>query len=74
MVSRGYLLKGHKITMGIRKDYFASLGDLYLFCSVIFRFLSSYASLNTFIELEVKEKITGESLKWKPMLGNKKLI
>jgi len=74
MVSRGYLLKGHKVKMGVRQDYFASLGDLYLFCSVIFRFLSSYTSLNTFVELEVKEKITGESLKWAPILGNKKLI
>jgi len=74
MVSRGYLLKGHKVYMEIRQDYFASLGDLYLFCSVVFRFLSSYASLNTFVTLEVKEKITGESLKWSPILGNKKLI
>jgi len=74
MVSRGYLLKGHKVIMGIRKDYFASLGDLYLFCSVILQFLGSYASLNTFVSLEVKEKITGESFKWTPILGSKKLI
>jgi len=73
-VSRGYMLKGHKITIGIRQDHFASLGDLYLFCSVILEFLSSYATLNTFVELEVKEKITGESLVWEPILGNKKLI
>jgi len=74
MVSRGYLLKGHKVVMGIRQDYFASLGDLYLFCSVILQFLGSYASLNTFVELEVKEKITGESFTWIPILGSKKLI
>ncbi len=73
-VDRGYLLKGHKVVMGVRQDYFASLGDLYLFCTVILEFLSSYASLNTFVELEVKEKITGESLRWEPILGNKKLI
>jgi len=74
MVSRGYLLQGHKIVMGVRQDYFASLGDMYLFCSVVFQFLSNYAALNTFVELEVKEKITGESLKWAPILGSKKLI
>jgi len=73
-VSRGYLLKGHRVRMEVRQDYFASLGDLYLFCSVLFRFLSSYAALNTFVELEVKETITGEHLQWKPMLGSKKLI
>ena len=74
LVKRGYLLKGHHVFMEVRQDYFASLGDLYLFCSVILRFLSSYASLNTFVTLEVKEKITGESLRWEPILGNKKLL
>lgn len=73
-VSRGYLLKGHKVIMKVRQDYFASLGDMYLFCSVILNFLGNYAALNTFVELEVKEKITGESLSWAPILGNKKLI
>ncbi|NOQ30573.1 MAG: type VI secretion system baseplate subunit TssF [Helicobacteraceae bacterium] len=73
-VSRGYLLKGHKVFMEIRGDYFASTGDVYLFGTVILRFLSSYAALNTFVELEVKEIITGESLTWHPILGNKKLI
>ncbi|MEA1917807.1 MAG: type VI secretion system baseplate subunit TssF [Campylobacterota bacterium] len=73
-VSRGYLLKGHKAYMHIRGDYFASTGDIYLFCTIILRFLSSYAGINTFIELEVKETITGESLSWDPILGNKKLI
>lgn len=73
-VSRGYLLKGHKVIMKVRQDYFASIGDMYLFCSVILEFLGSYAALNTFVELEVKEKITGESLSWAPILGNKKLI
>ena len=73
-VSRGYLLRGHKVTMTVRQDYFASLGDMYLFCSVILRFLSNYAALNTFLELEVIDKITGERLSWSPVLGNKKLI
>lgn len=73
-VSRGYLLKGHKVRMRVRQDYFASLGDMYLFCSVILRFLSSYATINSFIELEVHEILTGESLSWTPILGNKKMI
>ena len=73
-VSRGYMLRGHKVTMKVRQDYFASIGDLYLFCTVILHFLSSYTTLNTFVELEVKEIITGESLVWAPILGNKKLI
>lgn len=74
LVKRGYLIKGHQVVMEVRQDYFASLGDLYLFCSVILRFLSSYAALNTFVALEVKEKITGEQLRWEPILGNKKLL
>ena len=74
MVKRGYLLKGHNVVMEVRQDYFASLGDLYLFCSVILRFLGSYTALNTFVALEVKEKITGERLRWEPILGNKKLL
>ncbi|MBL0708343.1 MAG: type VI secretion system baseplate subunit TssF [Sulfurimonas sp.] len=73
-VSRGYLLKGHKVKMQVRQDHFASIGDMYLFCSVILNFLSSYTALNTFVELEVEEKVTGESLSWAAVLGNKKLI
>lgn len=73
-ISRGYLLKGHKVSMSVRVDFFACIGDLYLFCSVILRFLANYASLNSFVTLEVKEIISGESLSWVPILGNRKLI
>jgi type VI secretion system protein ImpG len=73
-IKRGYLIKGHKVKMTIRKDQFASIGDLYLFCTVLLHFLSSYTTLNTFVELEVKESITGERFTWEPILGNKKLI
>ena len=73
-VSRGYLLRGHKVSIDIRQDYFASLGDLYLFCTIILRFLASYTSINSFITLEITEQITGEVLTWQPLLGDKRLI
>ncbi|MEA3492671.1 MAG: type VI secretion system baseplate subunit TssF [Campylobacterota bacterium] len=73
-VSRGYLLKGHRVLIDMRQDYFASLGDLYLFCTIILRFLASYTSINSFVALEVREEITGEVLRWKPLLGDKRLI
>ena len=73
-IKRGYLIKGHKVSITIRKDQFASIGDMYLFCTVLLHFLSSYTTLNTFLELEAKELITGERIIWEPILGNKKLI
>ena len=70
----GFLMKGRRITMTLNRDNFAGMGDLYLFGSVLNHFFSVYSAINSFIQLEIKEKITGETFSWPMMLGNRPLI
>jgi type VI secretion system protein ImpG len=70
----GTVLRGQKVIIRANLDHFAGWGDLYLFGSVIDRFLCSVSSINTFIELELYEELSGESLKWPPRSGNRLLI
>ena len=71
---RGAMLLGQKIIMEVDLNYFVSLGDVYLFGSIMNEFLSAYATMNLFTQFNLKEINTGVSFKWKPKLGNRNLI
>ncbi|MCP4745881.1 MAG: type VI secretion system baseplate subunit TssF [Desulfobacteraceae bacterium] len=68
------IMRGQEIHLDIRSDHFAGLGDLYLFSSVLDHFLGSYASLNSFTRLYVKETLKGEVYQWPARLGDHPLI
>lgn len=70
----GTVLRGQKVVLRANLDHFSGWGDLYLFGSVIDRFLSTISSMNTFIELELHEELSGETIKWPPRSGNRPLI
>lgn len=69
----GYMMRGQKIKIKLRKDNFASLGDMFLFGSVIDYFLGVYSSMNCFTQLAVEESITGETYSWPPRIGDRPL-
>ena len=71
---KGTMIRGQKVILTVNLDQYSGWGDLYLFGSVIDLFLSSISSMNTFIELEIHEKLSGEILKWSPRIGNRPLI
>lgn len=73
LVSR-VMMRGREIRVEARQDHFASQGDLFLFGSVLDHFLGSYASINTFTLLTVREVITGERHQWPARLGDHPLI
>lgn len=70
---RGYMVRGHEITLTARQDHFASMGDLLLFGSVLDRFFSEYSSMNTFTRLVIKETTTGEMFTWTNKVGGRPL-
>ena len=70
----GHLLRGSEIVLTLRGDHFAGPGDLYLFASVIDRFLGGYASLNSFTRLTVCENVRGEEYQWPARLGHRQLL
>jgi type VI secretion system protein ImpG len=69
----GYMMRGQKIRIKLRKDSFASLGDMFLFGSVIDYFLGVYSSMNCFTQVSVEESITGETYSWPPRIGDRPL-
>jgi len=71
---RGHLVRGQEITLTVRQDHFAGLGDLLIFGAVMDRFLGEYSSMNTFTRLEIKETVSGETYVWPERLGDRPLI
>jgi len=70
----GVVMRGREIQMDIRKDHFIGHGDLYLFGSILNFFLGSFASINTFTQLIVKEVLQGDIYKWETRIGDQPLI
>ncbi len=70
----GIPMRGRRIRMRVSRDHFSSLGDLYLFGSVLEYFLGVYASLNTYTELVVEETEKGDEYRWPPRIGEQHLI
>ncbi len=70
----GLIMRGQHIVIDINPRHFASLGDMLLFGSVLDHFLASYANLNTFTQLMVKNTVTGEVTAWQAMIGDRPLI
>ncbi len=70
----GVMMRGHDIGLEARHDHFASQGDLFLFGCILDHFLGSYASINTFTRLTLREVITGETYQWPARLGDRPLL
>ena len=68
------IMRGREIQLDMDQDHFAGEGDLYLFGSILDHFLGSYASMNTFIQLIVKEVLRGEVYQWPARIGDQQLI
>lgn len=68
------IMRGREIQLDANQDHFAGEGDLYLFGSILDHYFGSYASLNTFIQLIVKEVLRGEVYQWPARIGDQQLI
>lgn len=69
-----HMMRGQRIQCDLRRDHFACPGDLFLFGSVLDRFFSVYAGMNTFTRLSLLDTIKGERFEWPPRLGGKALL
>jgi len=71
---RGRLIRGREIAMKLRRDHFASTGDLFIFGCVLDYFLGGYASMNSFTALNIEDVLRGDHFLWPARLGNHPLI
>ncbi|MBS3780631.1 MAG: type VI secretion system baseplate subunit TssF, partial [Desulfovermiculus sp.] len=74
MLVQGCMMRGLSIKLSLRQDHFAGMGDLFVFGSVMERFLGNYASMNTFTRLWVEETTSGEELLWPARVGDRPLL
>jgi type VI secretion system protein ImpG len=69
----GAIIRGREVNLQMRQDHYVSKGDMYIFGSVLDIFLSSYATINSFTMLNIKETLRGETYKWPMRLGSRYL-
>jgi len=71
---QGIMARGIAINLNLKKDNFAGIGDMYLFGSVLDRFLGWYATINSFTSFSVREVNSGETYTWPARGGEHFLI
>jgi type VI secretion system protein ImpG len=70
----GIPMRGQEIRLKMRRDHFASQGDLFLLGCVLDYFLGCYGSINTYTHLIVEEVLKGDLYQWPARLGEQPLI
>lgn len=69
MPYRGSVVRGAAVTLQIQDGHFDE-GELNLFGLVLSRFLSMYATINSFVRLDAERSPSGKRDEWKPSLGD----
>ena len=69
IISRGAVLRGAEVTIEIQDGHFADEGDLCLFGLVMSNFFSMYASINSFVHLNIVTKPSEQHYHWQPAKG-----
>lgn len=71
---KGTLMRGTDIRLSISQSHFSGPGDVFLFGSVLDRFMGMYASINTFTRLIINETDSGETWTWPERMGDQALM
>lgn len=74
LVGRGSVLRGQLVRIKCRQDFFAGIGDMYLFGCVIERFIADYAGINSYTRVEMEDAFSGAIFKWPARLGQQPLL
>jgi type VI secretion system protein ImpG len=69
MLHRGAVIRGAEVTIEVQDGHFADEGDLWLFGTVMSRFFSMYATINSFVHLTLISMPSGKRYQWRPRNG-----
>lgn len=72
-INQGLPIKGIHIKLKLDKNKFSSLGEAYIFSSVLNKFFALYNNINSFHKLSV-DVINEDSFEWPIKMGNQYLI
>jgi len=70
-IEHGAVLRGTEVTIEIEEGHFADEGDLCLFGLVMSRFLSMYATINSFVHLVIVTNPSERRYEWMPNRGTR---
>ena len=68
------IYRGYDIRLKLSGDHFAGPGDLYLFSSVLERFLGGYVTQSCFVRLVVEEIGKGYWFEWPARMGDRSVL
>lgn len=67
----GSIVRGIEMAISLQEAEFVDSGDMFLFGEVLKEFLAQYVSLNSFLELVIIARPSGEALRWNSLRGRK---
>jgi type VI secretion system protein ImpG len=68
-LAKGRMLRGYEIRLTVCGDNYSGPGDVYLFCSVVNRFLGGFAGESCFVRLVVNETSNGYTFEFPTQFG-----
>lgn len=71
VIHRASLRRGIEFQLTFDDEQYTSVGDMYLFASVLHRFFSTYASMNMYVQTRVYESNTHGEWLWQEQLDDK---
>jgi type VI secretion system protein ImpG len=71
---KGMVVQGQHIRLEVQESNWPSKGALYLWGTVLDRFLACYAGINSYTRFELEDPTTGTLFKWPMRLGTKPLL
>jgi type VI secretion system protein ImpG len=71
---RQSFLRGQKIRVLVRSDYFSGEGDRYLFGCLLDQLFASSSGLNIFTQLVMEDSVSGAEIEWPMRLGQQALL
>ena len=70
LIKRGALMRGMELVIRMDDNSFGSTADSYLFGTVLHKFFSSYANVNSFISTRIQTHPSNEEFVWQPTFGD----
>jgi type VI secretion system protein ImpG len=67
-MSMGNVLRGKKIIVSLRGDFYSGIGDVFIFGEMLAHFFASLVDLNSFVSLGVKDQVSGKYFEWPKLI------
>lgn len=66
---KGIIMPGNAIEIVVKETHFAEVGEIDLFARVLSAFFSSFASINSYVQLTLRAQPSGRTMTLSPRLG-----